>query len=72
MSINADHNVDTHNIHVAEYDWGETPAGVPIEEANIVLAADCVYFEVNLHHRYPCSHLADNTACLPSARQDAV
>lgn len=46
MKVNAELNVDTPNIHVAEYDWGEKPAGVPIEKADIILAADCVYFEV--------------------------
>lgn len=46
MKVNAELNVDTPNIHIAEYDWGETPAGIPIEKADIVLAADCVYFEV--------------------------
>lgn len=46
MKVNTDLNVDTPNLHVAEYDWGETPTGIPIKDADVVLAADCVYFEV--------------------------
>jgi len=47
MNENAVLNVDTPNLHIAEYDWGEMPVDVPVAEANVVLAADCVYFEVS-------------------------
>jgi hypothetical protein len=46
MGANAILNVDTPNLHIAEYDWGEMPAEVPVAEADVILAADCVYFEV--------------------------
>ena len=36
-------------MHVAEYNWGEeVPSDIPIDEIDIVLAADCVYFEVSM------------------------
>jgi len=47
MNENAALNVDNPNLHIAEYDWGEMPVDVPVAEANVVLAADCVYFEVS-------------------------
>ena len=51
MEINTSHNVDDQsppNIHVAELNWGEAlPAIIPIEETSLILAADCVYFEVS-------------------------
>lgn len=35
------------NVHVAELNWGELlPAEIPIKESSLILAADCVYFEV--------------------------
>ena len=35
------------NVHVAELNWGEPlPEGMPTDELDMVLAADCVYFEV--------------------------
>ncbi|WWC65444.1 uncharacterized protein I303_108062 [Kwoniella dejecticola CBS 10117] len=34
------------NVLVAEYNWGEeVPSDIPIESIDMVLAADCVYFE---------------------------
>ncbi|TXT06135.1 hypothetical protein VHUM_03608 [Vanrija humicola] len=34
------------NIHVEELSWGaELPAAIPTADADVVLAADCVYFE---------------------------
>lgn len=47
IRVNADLNVETPNIHIAEYDWGTLPSGVPVEEADVILAADCVYFEAS-------------------------
>ncbi|GMK54392.1 hypothetical protein CspeluHIS016_0109780 [Cutaneotrichosporon spelunceum] len=35
---------EVNNVHVAELNWGEEIAGVPTE-VDVVLAADCVYFE---------------------------
>jgi hypothetical protein len=52
MKENVALNVDTPNIHIAEYDWGETPAEVPITAADVILAADCVYFEVSPFRHY--------------------
>jgi hypothetical protein len=46
MEENAVLNVSTPNLHIAEYDWGEMPNEVPVAEADLILAADCVYFEV--------------------------
>lgn len=35
------------NVHVAELNWGEPlPAEIPLEKSSLILAADCVYFEV--------------------------
>lgn len=48
MSQNVQHN-NVGQVHVAEYNWGEeVPSDIPIDEIDIVLAADCVYFEVSL------------------------
>jgi hypothetical protein len=46
MEENAVLNVSTPNLRIAEYDWGEMPKEVPVAEADVILAADCVYFEV--------------------------
>jgi hypothetical protein len=46
MQENATLNVETPNIHIGEYDWGEIPSEIPVSEADVILAADCVYFEV--------------------------
>lgn len=46
MQENAALNVETPNIHIGEYDWGEIPSEIPVSEADVILAADCVYFEV--------------------------
>jgi hypothetical protein len=46
MEENAILNVSTPNLHIAKYDWGEMPKEVPVAEADVILAADCVYFEV--------------------------
>ena len=50
MQENATLNVETPNLHVGEYDWGEIPSEIPVSEADVILAADCVYFEVNSPH----------------------
>jgi hypothetical protein len=49
MEENAILNVSTPNLHIAEYDWGEMPNEVPVVEADVILAADCVYFEVRTY-----------------------
>jgi hypothetical protein len=50
MRINAFLNIpdpEASNIHIAELNWGELlPHDVPVEETSLILAADCVYFEV--------------------------
>jgi hypothetical protein len=47
MIRNVQHN-DVEQVHVAEYNWGEeVPSDIPIDEIDMVLAADCVYFEVS-------------------------
>lgn len=47
MKINAELNVPgCANIHVAELSWGEEITTVPTD-VDVVLAADCVYFEVS-------------------------
>ena len=39
--------VGTH-VHVAELNWGDDFAsGIPVKDVDVVLAADCVYFEVS-------------------------
>jgi hypothetical protein len=48
MQQNAALNVGAPNIHIVQYDWGTLPADIPVKEADVVLAADCVYFEVSL------------------------
>jgi hypothetical protein len=48
MRTNAELNMpgsDAKNLHVAELSWGEAIRTVPAE-VDVVLAADCVYFEV--------------------------
>lgn len=49
MQANVDlnlHPMGQNNVHVAEYNWGEAaPPSIPIEDIDLVLAADCVYFE---------------------------
>jgi hypothetical protein len=49
MEHNAILNLGTSsNIQAVEYDWGGlVPVGLPVNEATVVLAADCVYFEVS-------------------------
>jgi hypothetical protein len=49
MEENAVLNVSTPNLRIAEYDWGEMPKDVPVAEADVILAADCVYFEVRTY-----------------------
>jgi hypothetical protein len=46
MQENAILNTETPNIHIGEYDWGELPSEIPVSDADVILAADCVYFEV--------------------------
>lgn len=47
VSSEADNGISACPVQVAELDWGgELPPGVP-HEPDLILAADCVYFEVN-------------------------
>jgi hypothetical protein len=59
MDQNASLNVETPNIHIAEYDWGQLPASIPVEKADLILAADCVYFEVTPTFQTPLTTHAD-------------
>ncbi|KAK1922927.1 putative methyltransferase-domain-containing protein [Papiliotrema laurentii] len=44
MQRNIAHNGVSANVHVGELNWGEEITGMP-KQVDIVLAADCVYFE---------------------------
>lgn len=47
MRANTELNETSRNCHVAELSWGEPlPADVPAD-VDVILAADCVYFEVS-------------------------
>lgn len=50
MRANATLNLgEATNIHTAELSWGETiDTQIPVEKVALILAADCVYFEVCL------------------------
>ena len=50
MQANATLNLEqSTNIHTAELSWGEAVQDdVPVKETALILAADCVYFEVCL------------------------
>jgi hypothetical protein len=53
MQTNVNLNLgDRRNVHVRELNWGEPlPTTLPaVEEVDVVLAADCVYFEVRNPH----------------------
>jgi len=53
MKRNVEHNNVSSNVHVAELDWGaEIDAGL-LADIDLVLAADCVYFEVSASRRPP-------------------
>jgi predicted nicotinamide N-methyase len=56
MQVNAELNVPGGNLHVAELNWGEEISTVPTD-VDVVLAADCVYFEVS----YFVSDVADGS-----------
>lgn len=48
MRINTRLNVPSADIHVSELNWGEeVPPEIPA--VDLILAADCVYFEVPSH-----------------------
>lgn len=47
LQRNLEHNkVD--NVHAAELDWGTDIVNPAFEGVDMILAADCVYFEVGL------------------------
>jgi len=46
MKRNVEYNGVSKNVHVAELDWGGEITEVPTD-IDIILAADCVYFEVS-------------------------
>lgn len=50
MQRNIAHNGVSANVHVGELNWGEEITGMP-RQVDIVLAADCVYFEVSENAR---------------------
>ncbi|WWD08522.1 hypothetical protein V865_006634 [Kwoniella europaea PYCC6329] len=50
MEVNAEINLPAsqtkRNVHTAELNWGEElPDSIPIKDLDMILAADCVYFE---------------------------
>lgn len=47
MRANTDLNECSRNCHVAELSWGEPIACDVPADVDVVLAADCVYFEVS-------------------------
>lgn len=50
MKTNAAINIPSSapsSVHVAELNWGEPlPEIIPVKQAGLILAADCMYFEV--------------------------
>ena len=46
MRANVTLNDVRNHVRVAAYDWGSPPADLPVDRIEMVLAADCVYFEV--------------------------
>lgn len=41
------------NVHVGELNWGDRlPEKIPVQDVSVILAADCVYFEVS---NRPCA-----------------
>lgn len=46
-----DSMAETRNIQVAELDWGKGTPGTLPSQPDIILAADCVYFEVDARLR---------------------
>jgi hypothetical protein len=72
MKRNVEYNDVGGNVHVAELNWGEEIKDVP-GDIDLVLAADCVYFEVSL----PLVLLRLwgvilHSACIPIACANAV
>lgn len=47
MRANTDLNECSRNCHVAELSWGEPIQSDVPADVDVVLAADCVYFEVS-------------------------
>lgn len=72
MQENAALNVETLNLHIGEYDWGEIPSEIPVSEADVILAADCVYFEVSSPHFFKWQYELTNTASISLASTDIM
>ncbi|ORX41187.1 putative methyltransferase-domain-containing protein [Kockovaella imperatae] len=46
MERNVEYNGVSSNVHVDELNWGEQiPGHIPVNDLDMILAADCVYFE---------------------------
>jgi len=71
MEKNVEHNGVGENVHVAELSWGEEMQGVP-RNIDIVLAADCVYFEVSLAHPVKWSWLTGSLHSLCSCKRCVI
>jgi hypothetical protein len=53
VSLNLGDVGSAHHVLVDELNWGEPiPEGIPAKDVDLVLAADCVYFEVGDTSRY--------------------
>lgn len=75
MQRNVDLNFPQHKgtatgpLKIAELDWGgELPEDLP-HNPEIILAADCVYFEVGISLSHSLAHTTDRfySACVPAA-----
>lgn len=67
MQRNVEHNNVTSNVHVAELDWGTEIDPVLGADIDVILAADCVYFEVGAPSVVGFSHPSFREP-FPSAR----
>ena len=74
MRLNAKINIGTSTMHVMELNWGEDVSR-DISQPDLILAADCVYFEVS-HATAGRIHIMDSelivSACFPPFGEDAV
>lgn len=82
MRRNVEYNGVEKNVRVEELNWGEKIETLPLEGIDIVLAADCVYFEVSkrvsslaspfLHGIRTFIHLLIFIACFPFTGPNAM